>query len=100
MKGIEKEFASAQGQGTRPFPANVRKLEDVLAWALTLCVGTITLAGAGAALGNQVKRIERSAILQALEKNRCNKTAETAAAERLGVSFRALRYRIKKLGIE
>ena len=41
--------------------------------------------------------IERDAIVQALEKTRYNKTA---AAQLLGISFRALRYRIKKLGIE
>ncbi len=34
---------------------------------------------------------------KALEKTRYNKTA---AAKLLGMSFRALRYRIKKLGIE
>ena len=41
--------------------------------------------------------IEREAIIAALEKTRYNKTA---AAKLLGMSFRALRYRIKKLGIE
>jgi two-component system response regulator PilR (NtrC family) len=41
--------------------------------------------------------MEREAIVQALEKTRYNKTA---AAKLLGVTFRALRYRIKKLGIE
>ena len=39
----------------------------------------------------------RDAILKALEQTRYNKTA---AARVLGMSFRALRYRIKKLGIE
>ena len=41
--------------------------------------------------------IERDAIIKALEKTRYNKTA---AAKLLGMTFRALRYRIKKLGIE
>jgi len=49
------------------------------------------------ALGSQLERIERDAIVKALEKTRYNKTA---AAKMLGMSFRALRYRIKKLGIE
>lgn len=40
---------------------------------------------------------ERDAIVKALEKTRYN---ETAAAKLLGMTFRALRYRIKKLGIE
>ena len=53
-------------------------------------------AGTGP-LGEQLEEIERDAILKALEQTRYNKTA---AAKLLGVSFRALRYRIKKLGIE
>ena len=40
---------------------------------------------------------ERDAITRALEKTRYNKTA---AAKLLGITFRQLRYRIKKLGIE
>jgi two-component system response regulator PilR (NtrC family) len=51
----------------------------------------------GGALGDQLEDIERDAIVKALEKTRYNKTA---AAKLLGMSFRALRYRIKKLGIE
>jgi two-component system response regulator PilR (NtrC family) len=53
-----------------------------------------TLAGP---LGDQLEGIERDAIQKALEQTRYNKTA---AAKVLGISFRALRYRIKKLGIE
>ena len=49
------------------------------------------------ALGDHLEDIERDAILKALEKHRFNKTA---AAKALGMSFRMLRYRIKKLGIE
>jgi two-component system response regulator PilR (NtrC family) len=41
--------------------------------------------------------VERAAIIKALEQNRYNRTA---AAKQLGMTFRALRYRIKKLGIE
>ena len=99
-----------------PFPGNVRELENVLERALTLCVGGAISAehiklraaarpqvaapaphGASGALGEQLEGIERGAILQALERTRYNKTA---AAKLLGMSFRALRYRIKKLGIE
>jgi two-component system, NtrC family, response regulator PilR len=109
-----------------PFPGNVRELENVLERALTLCTtGTIaaehiklraasrpsgepvanaapptpTVAtGSGSpALGQQLEVMERDAIIKALEKTRYNKTA---AAKLLGMSFRALRYRIKKLGIE
>jgi two-component system response regulator PilR (NtrC family) len=53
--------------------------------------------GAPHALGDQLEDIERAAIIKALEQTRYNKTA---AAKLLGMTFRALRYRIKKLGIE
>jgi two-component system response regulator PilR (NtrC family) len=52
---------------------------------------------AGSPLGNQIEELERTAILRALEQTRYNRTA---AAKLLGMTFRALRYRIKKLGIE
>lgn len=48
-------------------------------------------------LENYLEKIERQAIEQALEATRWNKTA---AAKRLGISFRALRYRLKKLEME
>jgi two-component system response regulator PilR (NtrC family) len=51
----------------------------------------------GADLDDQVEDVQRQAIVDALEKTRFNKTA---AARLLGLSFRQLRYRIKKLGIE
>ena len=97
-----------------PFPGNVRELENILERAVTLCTsGTISetdlnLRAVPAAkdspvdfaatdLGNQVEDVQRQAIMDALEKTRFNKTA---AAKLLGLSFRQLRYRIKKLGIE
>ncbi len=54
-------------------------------------------AAGNAALGDRLEGMERDAIVRALEQTRYNKTA---AAKLLGVTFRALRYRIKKLGIE
>ena len=54
-------------------------------------------ASGGAGLGEQLEDVERTAILKALEAARYNKTA---AAKALGMTFRALRYRIKKVGIE
>ncbi len=105
-----------------PFPGNVRELENVLERAVTLSTGGVitsehirlragavspvvesltpatgAAAGGNSALGSQLEGIERDAIVKALEKTRYNKTA---AAKLLGMSFRALRYRIKKLGIE
>jgi two-component system response regulator PilR (NtrC family) len=41
--------------------------------------------------------VEKEAILEALEKTRFNKTA---AAKLLGISFRALRYRLERLGMD
>ena len=98
------------------FPGNVRELENILERALTLRTGSIIAsehlhlraegrpspelalaAPVSSALGAQLEDIEREAIVKALEKTRYNKTA---AAKLLGMSFRALRYRIKKLGIE
>jgi len=102
------------------FPGNVRELENVLERALTLCGdGVITAehikvrgtarpanseapplatpTESGGALGDKLEDMEREAIVKALEKTRYNKTA---AAKLLGMSFRALRYRVKKLGIE
>lgn len=56
-----------------------------------------SVPSASSALGDQLDNIEREAIKRALVQTRYNKTA---AAKLLGMSFRALRYRIKKLGIE
>ena len=52
---------------------------------------------ASSALPSYIEEIERAAIQQALQENRYNKT-KTAAA--LGITFRALRYKLKKLGID
>src|SRR5690606_17826802 len=99
------------------FPGNVRELENVLERAATLCSnGVIDVADLqlrpkvvtpelpiqgvvppGEKLGDALEDIERDAILRALEQTRYNKTK---AAQLLGMTFRSLRYRIKKLGIE
>jgi two-component system response regulator PilR (NtrC family) len=96
------------------FPGNVRELENMLERAVTLCAtgnisesdlalrpgATLDDDAAGmppANLGDQVEDVQRQAIVEALEKTRYNKTA---AAKLLGLTFRQLRYRIKKLGID
>ncbi|HEY8570197.1 sigma-54 dependent transcriptional regulator [Microbulbifer sp.] len=48
-------------------------------------------------LDDFLQSIEREAIESALDETGWNKTA---AAEKLGISFRSLRYRLKKLGLE
>ena len=98
-----------------PFPGNVRELENMLERAVTLCsTGAIresdlhlrpaksedseeTKVATGTDLGDHIEDVQRQAIVDALEKTRYNKTA---AAKLLGLSFRQLRYRIKKLGID
>lgn len=97
------------------FPGNVRELENILERAVTLNTSGVisaediqlrpaagapaTVLGSphAAPLGDRLEDVEREAIVKALEQSRHNKTA---AAKALGMSFRALRYRIKKLGIE
>ncbi len=104
-----------------PFPGNVRELENILERALTLSEGRniqvddLALPAAdtpipadnstpalltppeGVSLEDYLEDIERQAILHALEQTDNNKTA---AAKLLGITFRAMRYRLKKLGLE
>jgi len=101
------------------FPGNVRELENILERALALCSdNTITVTdlyltqGAGkerpatldGTLGTRglplhdfLDQVEREAIGKALEATRFNKTA---AAKLLGITFRSLRYRLDRLGID
>jgi two-component system response regulator PilR (NtrC family) len=105
------------------FPGNVRELENILERAMTLCEGDLISAedlhlpeASESAVGDysllgrlnteskpameldpMLANTEREVIIRALEQTRYNKTA---AAKLLGISFRAMRYRIKKLGIE
>ena len=97
------------------YPGNVRELENILERATALCVderidiedlqlspGTAGEVEGGAAregetLDDHINRVERQLILDALAKTGANRTA---AARLLGVTFRSLRYRIERLGIE
>lgn len=98
-----------------PFPGNVRELENILERASTLCesqkiqkedlqlIDSRTIASPvqsndeGAPLEDYLGSLEKEAIVNALEKTRWNKTA---AAKELGITFRALRYRLKKLDLD
>jgi two-component system response regulator PilR (NtrC family) len=48
-------------------------------------------------LESKLEDQERQLIMQALESTRWNKTA---AAKKLGITFRALRYKLKKLDLD
>jgi len=98
-----------------PFPGNVRELENILERALTLSEGgriekadlklpqnlesikAALPASDNLNLDQYLEQVERDIIVDALEKTKWNKTA---AARLLGVSFRALRYRLQKLGLD
>jgi len=115
--GAEVEFAPAALQALchHDFPGNVRELENIIERALALCSdGVITPtdlqlmpvdAGEQATkpdvsskypLADYLDRVEREAILEALHQTGFNRTA---AAKILGMTFRALRYRMGRLGI-
>jgi two-component system response regulator PilR (NtrC family) len=108
------------------FPGNVRELENILERALALCSDALiqledlqltpsaellkeedaamppATTGGGASGGKvplqeYLDTVEKAAILEALEKTRYNRTA---AAKLLGITFRALRYRMERLGIQ
>jgi two-component system response regulator PilR (NtrC family) len=95
------------------FPGNVRELENILERGLALADGQViadadlNLAPLGedgasnpendSGLQKHLDDLEKQAIQEALGKTGHNKTA---AARLLGVTFRSLRYRMERLGLE
>lgn len=97
------------------FPGNVRELENIIERALALCAGDVIevqdlhLAPAERApqeacemgdkypLPDYLDRVEKEALLEALQKTGFNRTA---AAKLLGLTFRTIRYRMDRLGIK
>ena len=119
--------AALQALTEYDFPGNVRELENVLERAMAICEGGLieppdlmlepsgletddadideeetddaSPGGSDGAMGldDYISNIERETILKVLKETRYNKTA---AAKKLGITFRALRYKLKKLGID
>jgi two-component system response regulator PilR (NtrC family) len=109
---------------TYAFPGNVRELENVLERAVAMCENNtirdedlrlnsrasavampaadeddveVDPGNAEGGLDSYISNLEREAIMKALQETRYNKTA---AAKKLGITFRAMRYKLKKLGID
>jgi two-component system response regulator PilR (NtrC family) len=92
----------------------VRELENILERAIALLQGdkidiadlhlipliedaaVETAVGAALPLQDYLDNVEKQAILDALQQTRFNRTA---AARVLGVTFRSLRYRMERLGL-
>jgi len=121
MDHIELAPAAMDALKNYHFPGNIRELQNILERAYTLCEDDVIdvedlqlptsrthsehnplddtdvdIAEIGS-LDDFLENIEKKAIQQALEETRWNKTA---AAKRLGITFRALRYKLKKLNME
>lgn len=104
------------------FPGNVRELENILERAFTLCEGEnisgddlqlpqnvsalIEIESTESAatdfsdfdsLEKYLEHIEKTILQRSLDQHRWNRTA---AAKALGMTFRQLRYRLQKLGLD
>ncbi len=128
VDAMHLDASALQALSAYGFPGNVRELENILERSMALAEGdTITADNlqltttpvrspeartrksdregshtwsASEAYGNlegYLEDIEKEILSKALEESRWNKTA---TAKLLGISFRSLRYRLKKLGLD
>ncbi|WP_075186687.1 sigma-54-dependent transcriptional regulator [Teredinibacter haidensis] len=106
------------------YPGNIRELENILERAFTLCDDDVIQESDlqlnrsasppaprdngkqsshfnasinHASIDDYLAEVEREIICETLEQTRWNKTL---AAKKLGISFRSLRYRLAKLGLD
>jgi two-component system response regulator PilR (NtrC family) len=97
------------------FPGNVRELENIIERTLAMCLGGVIeeqdlllvpvehnqsdgeSIGGKYPLPEYLDRIEKQALLEALQQTGFNRTA---AAKLLGLTFRTMRYRMERLGIK
>ena len=119
-KAVELSNSALDALRYYNFPGNVRELENILERAATLCennrieVTDLKLNGGGNpeqgpplraerqtaqidSLDDHLEEIEKEILLDTLERSRWNKTV---AAKKLGISFRSIRYRLQKLGLD
>jgi two-component system response regulator PilR (NtrC family) len=119
LPAISLSDAARQALNGYAFPGNVRELENILERASTLCENNLiqpqdlqlpevspvmktaqtmqAKIAAHPAWGRSEEDDERTQILEALDQTRWNRTA---AAKQLGMTFRQLRYRIKKYDLD
>ena len=118
------EPAAQQKLSQYRYPGNIRELENILERAFTLCdddtiteidlqldrnaatpahrdptkqTGHFQACQNHASIDDYLAEVEREILCETLEQTRWNKTM---AAKKLGVSFRSLRYRLAKLGLD
>jgi two-component system response regulator PilR (NtrC family) len=109
--------AAMQALEAHDYSGNVRELINILQRAVTMCEGNVIQPAdlmleqvmvqdpsqqapqrdAEQSLDTYMEDIEKQMLEEALKKARFNKTR---AADLLGISFRSLRYKLKKFGID